>query len=145
MGPTHGFYSARGQSHSTSPIITRWKCPSNCQLWPTLTLSSKCYVLISSASENKSKADMLALWSLSWDHPAKKSESFQTLPYMTIEAQRVETFHIVKLRQGSGKERQGMVKGERWKALKPKPLPRAYIKIGCHLPTTIYPPPQPNI
>ena len=53
--------------------------------------------------------------------------------------------YIVKLRQGSGKERQGMVKGERWKALKPKPLPRAYIKIGCHLPTTIYPPPQPNI
>ena len=38
---------------------------------------------------------------------------------------------IVKLRQGSGKDRQGM-------ALKLKLLPRVYIKVGCH------PPPLPT-
>ena len=49
---------------------------------------------------------------------------------------------IVKLRQGSGKVRQGKARkgkdGERWKALKLKPLPRAYTKVGCH------PPPPPT-
>ena len=42
---------------------------------------------------------------------------------------------IVKLRQGSGKDRQGMALWR--KALKLKPLPRSYIKVGCH------PPPPP--
>ena len=38
---------------------------------------------------------------------------------------------IVKLRQGSGKDRQGMaLKAKGLKA----PLPRAYIKVGCHPP-----------
>ena len=40
--------------------------------------------------------------------------------------------NIVKLRRGSGKGRQGMAV----KASKLKPKPRAYIKVGCHLPTT---------
>ena len=47
--------------------------------------------------------------------------------------------NIVKLRQGSGKERHGMVIKRPPKALrafKLKPLPRAYIKVGCHPPTT---------
>ena len=49
--------------------------------------------------------------------------------------------YIVKLRQGSGKDRQGMApKAIFLKALKLKPLPRAYIKVGCHLPTTHHPP-----
>ena len=38
---------------------------------------------------------------------------------------------IVKLRRGSGKDRQGMAP----KASKLKPEPRAYTKVGCHLPT----------
>ena len=38
---------------------------------------------------------------------------------------------------GKGQARKGKY-GERWKALKPKPLPRAYIKVGCH------PPPPPT-
>ena len=42
---------------------------------------------------------------------------------------------IVKLRQGSGKDRQGMALNA--KGL--KPLPRAYIKVGCHLPPTHHP------
>ena len=41
--------------------------------------------------------------------------------------------YIVKLRQGSGKDRQGMApKAKALKALKLKPLPRAYTKVGCH-------------
>ena len=44
-------------------------------------------------------------------------------------------YKIVKLRQGSDKVRQGKARkgkdGERWKALKLKPLPWAYIKVGC--------------
>ena len=38
-----------------------------------------------------------------------------------------------------GKARKGKY-GERWTTLKPKPLPRAYIKVGCHPP----PPPPPT-
>ena len=37
----------------------------------------------------------------------------------------------LKLRQGSGKDRQGMAL--KAKGLKLKPLPRAYIKVGCQL------------
>ena len=50
---------------------------------------------------------------------------------------------IVKLRQGSGKGQARMGKGWplRQKASKLKPLPRAYIKVGCHLP----PPPPPDV
>ena len=44
---------------------------------------------------------------------------------------------IVKLRQGSGKDWQGMAVKQ--KASKLKPLPRAYIKVGYHPPT--HPPP----
>ena len=43
-------------------------------------------------------------------------------------------FVIVKLRQGSGKDRQEWQ--SRRKASKLKPLPRAYIKVGCHPPPT---------
>ena len=45
----------------------------------------------------------------------------------------LHSINIVKLRQGSGKDWQGSA---RQKALKLKPLPRAYIKVGCHLPPT---------
>ena len=41
---------------------------------------------------------------------------------------------IVKLRRGLGKDRQGMAL--KAKGLKLEPLPRAYIKVGCHPPTT---------
>ena len=37
---------------------------------------------------------------------------------------------FVKLRQESGKDWQGMA--PKAKGLKLKPLPRAYIKVGCH-------------
>ena len=43
---------------------------------------------------------------------------------------------VVKLRQGSGKDGQGMAR--KAKGLK-APLPRAYIKVGCHH----HPPPPP--
>ena len=39
---------------------------------------------------------------------------------------------FVKLRQGSGKDRQGLAP----EAKGLKPLPRAYTKVGCHPPTT---------
>ena len=50
---------------------------------------------------------------------------------------------VVKLRQGSGKGQARIDKGWqlRRKASKLKPLPRAYIKVGCHLPTTTTHPP----
>ena len=49
------------------------------------------------------------------------------------------SIHIVKLRQGSGKDWQGMVTKRHLMAPNGlKPLPRAYIKVGCHLP----PPPE---
>ena len=39
-------------------------------------------------------------------------------------------FNVVKLRQGSARE------GKRLKASKLKALPKAYTKVGCHLPNT---------
>ena len=39
--------------------------------------------------------------------------------------------------EAQAKDRQGMQDGEWWKALKLKPLPKAYTKVGCHT----HPPP----
>ena len=53
----------------------------------------------------------------------------------------------MKLRQGSGKDGKDGKDGQGWArmALKVKglkaPLPRAYIKLGCHPPTTHHHPP----
>ena len=49
--------------------------------------------------------------------------------------QQIMHIRIVKLRRGSGKDRQGMA--PKAKGLKLKPLPRAYTKVGRH-------PPQPG-
>ena len=48
--------------------------------------------------------------------------------------------HFVKLRQGSGKDRGGLVIKRPLKGHKIYPLPRAYIKIGCHHHPPTHPP-----
>ena len=48
----------------------------------------------------------------------------------------LDNFNIVKLRQGSGKDRQGMA----LEVLKLKPLSRAFTTDGCH-----HPPPPPSL
>ena len=47
----------------------------------------------------------------------------------------VVSFCEAQARVRQEKARKGKY-GKRKKALKPKPLPRAYIKVGCHPPTT---------
>ena len=55
-----------------------------------------------------------------------------TVSYCELLQTIISLLLIVKLRQGSGKDRQGMA--VKAKASKLKPLPRAYIKVGCHPP-----------
>ena len=70
--------------------------------------------------------------SLEWSNSSpKKSNNFGCKLSINEDSQNKEhnMATIVKLRQGSGKEGQGMAL--KAKGLKPKPLPEAYIKVCC--------------
>ena len=88
-------------------------------------------------------------WKLALVHPSvHQRRGLRTFPHSDDSDSEIRAsnegsrrfVNIVKLRQGSGKVRQGKARkgkdGERWKALKLKPLPWAYIKVGCHPPPT---------